>query len=204
MIIQGFEFTVHKGSRAVYRGDTTFGFFSRPALQQQVGLRDVAIYQPSEAELQRGQAFLLPRDAPFSNDRWRMVDRVDLLLTDGGAHGHGLVLGSTQVDPSAWFFKAHFYQDPVWPGSLGLESLFQLLKVLARQRWPAANHFEVTPGAPHEWQYRGQIIPSNRRVNIQAIVTDCDAQARRLTADGLLSVDGLAIYRMSSFSLQVC
>jgi 3-hydroxymyristoyl/3-hydroxydecanoyl-(acyl carrier protein) dehydratase len=37
------------------------------------------------------------------------------------------VIGRIAVDPSFWFFKAHFFQDPVWPGSLGLESFLQLV-----------------------------------------------------------------------------
>ena len=45
------------------------------------------------------------------------------------------MVGTIAVDPEFWFFKAHFYQDPVWPGSLGLESFLQLLKYAAWQRW---------------------------------------------------------------------
>ncbi len=61
-----------------------------------------------------------------------MVDRIDAYVSDGGPHGLGFVAGSKRVDPSAWFFQAHFQGDPVWPGSLGLESFLQLLKVVAR------------------------------------------------------------------------
>ena len=64
-----------------------------------------------------------------------MIDRVDAFVPDGGPHGLGFIEGSKPVDPTAWFFKAHFYQDPVWPGSLGLESFLQLLKVVAAERW---------------------------------------------------------------------
>ena len=65
----------------------------------------------------------------------RMVDRIEAYIPDGGAHGLGLVVGRIAVDPAFWFFKAHFYQDPVWPGSLGLESFLQLLKYVAWKRW---------------------------------------------------------------------
>ena len=54
-----------------------------------------------------------------------MVARVDALHQRGGPHGFGGIVGSIQVDPNAWFFKAHFLQDPVWPGSLGLEAFLQ-------------------------------------------------------------------------------
>jgi 3-hydroxymyristoyl/3-hydroxydecanoyl-(acyl carrier protein) dehydratase len=131
-----------------------------------------------------------------------MIDRVELLVSDGGPHGLGLVLGSTRVDSDAWFFRAHFYQDPVWPGSLGLESLLQLMKLLALERWPGARRFNAMLGPAHRWVYRGQVIPDNQRVDVEAVVTQCDPATRMLTADGLLSVDGRVIYRMSGFTLQ--
>src|SRR5205823_4748735 len=60
-----------------------------------------------------------------------MVDGVEAYVPDGGQAGLGFVRGVKHVDPEEWFFKAHFYQDPVCPGSLGLESYLQLLKVVA-------------------------------------------------------------------------
>ncbi len=60
----------------------------------------------------------------------RMVDRVDLFDAGGRAEGLGFIRGTTRVNTEAWFFKAHFFEDPVWPGSLGLESFLQLLKVV--------------------------------------------------------------------------
>jgi hypothetical protein len=51
--------------------------------------------------------------------------------------------------------------------------------------------------------YRGQVIPSNKQVRVQAMVTSRDDSLRRLTADGCLSVDGLVIYRMQDFTLQL-
>ncbi len=90
----------------------------------------------------------------------RMVDRIDAFVPDGGPHGLGLVVGTIAVDPDAWFFKAHFYQDPVWPGSLGLESFLQLLKFAAWKRWgdgPVNGWQTVALNRPHSWVYRGQV-----------------------------------------------
>jgi len=110
------------------------------------------------------------------------------------------------VDPDEWFFKAHFYQDPVCPGSLGLESFLQLLKVVAAERWgvTADSRFEtMAHGEEHRWNYRGQIIPTNHRVEIEAVITAVDDQIRILKADGLLSVDGKIIYQMKDFALRL-
>jgi acyl transferase domain-containing protein/3-hydroxymyristoyl/3-hydroxydecanoyl-(acyl carrier protein) dehydratase len=205
MILQNFEFEVRSGPRPVYRGRTSFGFFTREALAQQVGIRDAKVYEPDAAGRARAERFDLPDEAPFPDGRWRMADRVELSVADGGPHGLGLVRGSKRVDPGAWFFGAHFYQDPVWPGSLGLESLLQLLKAAAVRRWgggPSAR-FDVLRGGEHGWLYRGQVLPTNREVMVQAVVTARDDAARRLTADGHLLVDGAVIYQMRGFSLQM-
>ena len=136
-----------------------------------------------------------------------MIDQVDALVPDGGPHGLGVVQGSTRVDPAAWFFKAHFLDDPVWPGSLGLESLLQLLENRgAPKRWgagPSAVFESPAIGQGHRWTYRGQIVPTNQRVTVQAEIKVCDDQARLLVADGHLGVDGKVIYQMNDFSIRL-
>ena len=187
------------GSYEVYRGQTTFGFFSREALAQQVGIREV---QPYERPV--GIALDYPREGPFPDDRLRMIDRIDCYAADGGPHGLGFIEGRKVVDPDEWFFKAHFYQDPVWPGSLGLEAFLQLLKFAAAQRWPDSKNgrFLACPGKRHRWRYRGQVAPSSREVIVQAVITGRDDATRTLTADGCLLVDGLMIYQMNVFTLR--
>src|SRR5262249_24426210 len=100
---------------------------------------------------------------------------------------------------------AHFYQDPVWPGSLGLESFVQLLKVAALERWPAGPEMRlhVAAGVAHRWRYRGQVVQGDSGVAVRAVVTGCEegGAARRLKADGWLLVDGRVIYQMNDFTL---
>jgi 3-hydroxymyristoyl/3-hydroxydecanoyl-(acyl carrier protein) dehydratase len=208
MIIQHYDFEVRAGDRPVYRGDTYFGFFLAAALADQVGLREASPYRPGADEQARARAFAFPASAPFPDDRWRMVDRVDAWIRDGGPQGLGFIAGSTTVDPSAWFFKAHFHQDPVWPGSLGLESFLQLLKVVAEERWgggvaPASTSTFASPGVGdrHRWVYRGQVLPTDGTVKVQAAITAVDDRRRRLTANGFLEVDGRVIYQMDDFTL---
>jgi 3-hydroxymyristoyl/3-hydroxydecanoyl-(acyl carrier protein) dehydratase len=206
MIIQNFEYEVRSAAGPVYAGDTYFGFFSNDALADQVGMREAPLHEPSAEQRAGARSFPVPRDAPFPDGRWRMVDLVETYLPDGGEHGLGYVRGGIDVDPSAWFFAAHFVDDPVWPGSLGLEAMLQLMKVLAAERWgaDAAARFEaMAPGREHRWTYRGQVIPPDSRVTVEATVTSLDEAARTLVADGLLAVDGRIIYEMSGFSLRM-
>ena len=90
------------------------------------------------------------------------------------------------------------------PGSLGLESFLQLLKFIAAERWgnSGAQFEAVAMDQPHEWIYRGQVIPANSEVTVEAVVTAVDEQRRLLRADGYLSVDGRVIYGMKEFTLR--
>ena len=98
-----------------------------------------------------------------------MLDRVTGIWPAGGPAGLGRYRAETDVDPAAWFFKAHFFQDPVQPGSLGLEAMLQLLQFAmihaghGRGSRAARSRFEpLALGEPHSWKYRGQVLPRNR------------------------------------------
>ncbi len=223
MVIQDFDLEVKKRGQVVYAGKTTFGFFSKASLAQQVGVREAKWQQPSDAEKARGQSFAYPSAPPFPDPApslvveqtfhgtqvgvMRMLDRIELFVPDGGPRRLGFIVGSMDVDAADWFFKAHFYLDPVCPGSLGLESFLQLLKVVAIERWGRegrpGTQFDIGGDKPHRWIYRGQVIPTNKKVTVQATITAVDDERRILEADGYLSVDGLVIYQMNEFVLRM-
>ena len=206
MIIQHFDFEVaFADGRPVYRGNTYFGFFAAESLAQQVGIREVQPYRPTDAELARGQRFPFPTEPPFPDSMLRMVSDIDLYMPDGGPHGLGLIRGSKAVDPAEWFFQAHFHQDPVWPGSLGLEAFLQLLQFFAARRWgvvPASCWLATAPSVEHTWIYRGQVLPGDSRMAVQAEISRIDDDSRTVQADGYVLVDGRVIYRMNGFALR--
>ncbi|MDA8138365.1 MAG: hypothetical protein M0036_06870, partial [Desulfobacteraceae bacterium] len=224
MIIEHFDFEVLSADGLIYTGNTYFGFFTHQALAQQVGLRE-AHYTPTADDLRHNQQQVFKDDAPFTPQAalkgqihhptglqmpakaLRMIDGVDLYNPQGGPHGLGYVRGSKIVNPDEWFFKAHFYQDPVCPGSLGVESFLQLIKFAALQQWPqltAARRFEMVTNAAHGWQYRGQVIPTNQKVQVDAVITRIqDGPEPVIMADGWLHVDGLTIYSMKNFGLKL-
>jgi acyl transferase domain-containing protein/3-hydroxymyristoyl/3-hydroxydecanoyl-(acyl carrier protein) dehydratase len=224
MIIENFDFQVLAGEEPVYTGDTYFGFFSAEALNQQKGLGDadpmvaamaawedradgaipLAMDPPHTPEAAAGQA-VAATGLHLPGKALLMIDAIDAHLPDGGSEGLGYIRGVKQVNPDEWFFKAHFYQDPVCPGSLGVESFLQLIKTTAMKRWPhlAPSHqFRMVEGCRHSWSYRGQIIPENRTVVVHARITRIlDGPVPTLRADGLLGVDGLPIYKMENFEM---
>jgi len=205
MIIQFFDYEVRAGRQPVYKGNTYFGFFPKVALLKQEGLKDPTRWQPPADELSRGRSLEFPQGAPFPGGRMRLLDRISCWIPDGGPKGLGYLRATRRVVPDEWFFKAHFHQDPVVPGSLGLESFLQLLKFIAAERWgdgSDAQYETVAMNQPHEWIYRGQVIPADREVTVEAVVTAVDEQRRLLRADGYLSVDGRVIYGMKEFTLR--
>ncbi|MFC1578586.1 hypothetical protein ACFL36_06210, partial [Thermodesulfobacteriota bacterium] len=164
-------------------------------------LVDYAPLSPRDPQYDRVSGLVLPAKAI------RMVDRIETYLPEGGPDGLGFVRGSKPVDPGEWFFKAHFCQDPVCPGSLGIESFIQLLKYMARERWPhllASHRFALLTKNTHSWTYRGQILPHNRLITVEASITNIqDGTVPRITADGYLQVDGLYIYKMENFGIEL-
>ncbi|MBW2439823.1 MAG: type I polyketide synthase [Deltaproteobacteria bacterium] len=222
MIIEHYEFEVRQADHKLYAGNTYFGFFTADALARQEGIRraDLAVYNPTPAELQSSRpadlvdcAPLSPSDTRYDPESGlvlparaiRMLDRIETYLADGGFKNLGFVRGSKRVDSREWFFRAHFYQDPVCPGSLGIESFIQLLKYAARQRWPElieTHRFSLLTEDTHSWIYRGQILPTNRLITVEASITGIeDAPVPTMTADGYLQVDGLYIYKMENFGI---
>ena len=224
MIIEEFDFCVLTSGKPVYEGNANFGFFTEKALQQQAGIRDAEInaYTPASAELQKGISDILEDKPPLSphDNKWdpesgltmpakalRMIDRIDNWIPAGGPAGLGFIRATKRIHSEEWYFKAHFYQDPVCPGSLGLEAFIQLLKYMARHQWPQrmqTHRFELFTGQSHSWSYRGQILPHNEQVEIDMVVTSIgDSPVPYIQADGFLKVDGLCIYQIENFGIML-
>ena len=224
IIIEAFEFEVLRREDLVYEGTTVFGFFTAESLGNQKGIRRLnEVTVPTALDGRKAfepvtlsnEAPLTPEDPHFSGvtglnlpaKALRMIDRIEAYQPHGGSRGLGRLLASKRIDPQEWFFKAHFHQDPVCPGSLGIESLLQLLKYAAIRRWGhlvAGHRFEHSVNEPLTWQYRGQIVPSNQLMDVEAeITTVIDEPIPELRADGLLKVDGPVIYQMKNFGLRI-
>ncbi len=221
MIIQDFDMQVLNDNQMVYQGTTNFGFFTKLALSNQVGIRnskfagyslpeqsqkDVISFQFNDA------APLTPHDKNNGEDTGmpskalRMIDSIEALSFDLGLYKKGYVKAVKHVDPSEWFFDAHFYQDPVCPGSLGIESFLQMVRFYLLQKYdinPDSYEAQMLSDQTHEWTYRGQIIPSNNKIEIHAHIKNTDQinDDYAITADGALMVDGICIYEMNDFSV---
>ena len=204
MIIQGYDMQISDAAgRLIYKGTTEFGFFTKDALSNQLGLRGAKRPIPTPEETAAARSLPLSGGLPaLPGPKLLMLDEVTLF--PGGPKNLGVLRGVRKVDPDEWFFAAHFYQDPVCPGSLGLESFIQLMKCWARDRWPGAGRFEnMVLGKPHRWLYRGQYTQVNKEIVIDCVIKDANDASRTVTADGYLTRDGLTVYEMRDFTLKV-
>jgi len=136
-----------------------------------------------------------------------MLDRVVACDPRGGRHGRGYLRAEKDVDPSEWFFDAHFCQDPVMPGSLGIEGLLQLVRVFMLKTGSGVTGMRFAPlmlGRTWDWTYRGQVIRPNTLVTMEVeIVEQHDGPAPAVVADAFLMVDGLPIYRVGGVGMQM-
>ncbi|OIO04775.1 MAG: hypothetical protein AUJ51_01385 [Elusimicrobia bacterium CG1_02_56_21] len=206
MIIQDYDLEVLCRGRTVYKGGTQFGFFSKKSLSEQLGVRGAAKHNPTAEEAARSEELQLNSVPGLPGEKLIMLDSVETYIPDGGPKKQGFIRGLKKVNPDEWFFKAHFYQDPVCPGSLGLESFINLIKTAAARRWkdlPAHTRFEAMAlNEKHQWVYRGQIVQKNKLVTVEAVITGADDERKILRADGFLIVDGLVIYQMKDFTVR--
>src|SRR5690606_33599922 len=86
----------------------------------------------------------------------RMCERVTVREVDAGGRAH--LRGEKTVRPDEWFFKAHFYRDPVQPGSLGVEALVQLVQAHlllegAASAIPGGAFNDLVSSEPTSWQF---------------------------------------------------
>ena len=193
--------------RPVMNLKTQFGFFPAAALVRQAGLPTRDDHRALLALAPNRPGTTLPA-APTATGDLVMLDRIDYFDATGGAAGLGLARGRQAVDPHAWYFKAHFFQDPVQPGSLGLDALVQLLSHAAClkgfTKGMADPQFEsIAAGAPVKWAYRGQVTPDKQEVTTVMEIMEVVQSGDRLliTGKGTLWCDGLRIYEASPLTI---
>jgi 3-hydroxyacyl-[acyl-carrier protein] dehydratase/trans-2-decenoyl-[acyl-carrier protein] isomerase len=124
-----------------------------------------------------------------------MMDRITEITADGGKYGKGSIRAELDITPDKWFFLCHFFGDPVMPGSLGLDAMWQLVGFFLG--WSGA------PGrgrALHagEVKFSGQVTPKVKRVTY--IIDMKRVILRKLVmgiGDGVMEADGKPIYTAS-------
>ena len=133
-----------------------------------------------------------PGNAQLPIDNMLMLDRITHISSEGGEYGKGEIVAELDINPDLWFFDCHFRGDPVMPGCLGLDAMWQLVGFFLGWRGNPGRGRALGAG---EIKFTGQILPSANKVvyniNMKRVIE------RKLVmgiADGSLSVDGKEIY----------
>lgn len=142
----------------------------------------------------RGELFG-PGNAQLPTDNMLMMDRITRIAAEGGDHGKGEIIAELDIHPELWFFACHFPGDPVMPGCLGLDAMWQLVGFYLGWRGNPGRGRALGSG---EVKFSGQVLPTASKVvyNIQ-IKRVIERRLVMGIADGSLSVDGREIYTAS-------
>lgn len=205
--LTSFDVTITLNGNPVLEMKTGFGFFRKEDLAHQAGLPPAATEMAAANTPSNVSIDLLDRPARFFAGPLRlpqsdllMIDRITGLWPDR-------IRAEKTVRPSDWSFKAHFYGDPVQPGSLGVEAILQTAHCLAIEMDLAREmpNARIECVGPIVWKYRGQVFPANRQIqaDVSLLSVRRDASQTELDCEGWLWTDGSRIYHVARFTLRI-
>jgi PfaB family protein len=226
-VLQNFRFELTADGELIYEGESLFGYFPREALSNQLGLDNGNIksfwheQNPSMAtglvhfnlnNDEHSPLFASTPTLPFyrlPNQHLHLLHQASL-VPDGGKYGKGYVHGYRAIHSSDWYFKFHFYRDPVMPGSLGLEAfveaiqLFAIHNKLGLERFKSPR-FGVATDVTTSWKYRGQLLMTDPHMNIEVHIKEIRNEANRIVviADADLFKDHLRIYQTEQMAIAI-
>ena len=133
-----------------------------------------------------------PTNGRLPKPNMLMLDRINLISDEGGKYGKGEIKAELDVHPDLWFFECHFEGDPVMPGCLGLDAMWQLVGF--HLVWQGLQGRGRALGVG-KVKFTGQILPTSKKVTYQIDIKRVIARKLNMAiADGSVSVDGREIY----------
>ena len=146
-----------------------------------------------EELLQCGQGEMFgPGNAQLPTPNMLMMDRVIHISDTGGKYGKGEIIAELDIKPDLWFFDCHFPGDPVMPGCLGLDAMWQLVGFFLAWNGSPGRGRALGSG---EVKFSGQVLPTAKKVTYKLDLKRVIARKLVLAiADGTVSVDGREIY----------
>jgi 3-hydroxyacyl-[acyl-carrier protein] dehydratase/trans-2-decenoyl-[acyl-carrier protein] isomerase len=140
-----------------------------------------------------------PGNAQLPQPPMLMFDRITKINKEGGEFGKGEIIAELDINPELWFFKCHFNNDPVMPGCLGLDAMWQLIGFYLGWLGGPGRGRAIGVG---NVKYTGQVFPTAKkviyRINLSRVIS------RKLymgVADATMEVDGRLIYEATNLKV---
>lgn len=133
-----------------------------------------------------------PGNAQLPVGNMLMLDRITHISAEGGEFGKGEVVAELDINPDLWFFECHFPGDPVMPGCLGLDAMWQLIGFFLGWKGNPGRGRALGCG---EVKFTGQVLPEVKKVTYRIQMTR--VIERKLVmgiANAVLEADGKVIY----------
>ena len=133
-----------------------------------------------------------PGNAQLPVDNMLMMDRITHISDVGGEFDKGEIQAELDINSDLWFFECHFPGDPVMPGCLGLDAMWQLVGFYLGWKGHPGRGRALGVG---EVKFTGQVLPTAKKVSYQINIKRVIARGLILgIADGVVKVDGREIY----------
>ena len=133
-----------------------------------------------------------PTNGRLPKPNMLMLDRITLISNEGGKYGKGEINAELDINPDLWFFECHFEDDPVMPGCLGLDAMWQLVGF--HLVWQGLQGRGRALGVG-KVKFTGQVLPTAKKVTYQIDIKRVIARKLNMAiADGTMFVDGREIY----------
>ena len=226
-VLQNYTFELSIDGHVFYKGKSSFGFFPADMLREQVGLDGGKMLDPWYRRTALAEKFYkrINLDSPYgkmklftapvnkphyrlSDGQLRLLDSL-IVAKDQGEFGLGYVHAVRAIKVYDWFFTCHFYQDPVMPGSLGVEAMMQALQTFTIQQGIGADlanpRFIQLPNHETKWKYRGQILQHVDQLELELHIKEVTVTewGIKVIADGSLWNDEVRIYEVTDLGIGV-
>jgi len=208
-IIQHFEFELACEGVVFFKGSSSFGYFPEESMASQNGLDSGKEILPWAKSSENSKCLeKINLDETFSNPgfpagKLRLIDDASACL-EGGIFSMGYVFASRENSPADWFYVNHFFQDPVMPGSLGIEAIVQALKTAVHSITRSKHPVTLAAGLGFIWKYRGQVLQNHHRMFVDLHINDQHTTNKEIffTANANLWADETRIYKLQNLAVQ--
>jgi 3-hydroxymyristoyl/3-hydroxydecanoyl-(acyl carrier protein) dehydratase len=204
MHIQKYSFELSVDGTIFMKGESTFGYFTKMAMEQQTGLGPLQPQNDTSIE-----ANAVP--IQLGNKHKKHLDLFNKIsfVSNSENGGNTILFGEKNLSEDEWFYTNHFYQDPVMPGSLGIEAIMQGLWAYIKEKGYIEKFnnpvFAFSNASPFTWKYRGQVTPSNQNIRFQVRLQNIHISTSEITitANADFWVDTLRIYSINNLALSI-